>query len=178
MKMLREILEEPRVDGFRVVEFSIQRDHLHLVVEADDKRTLSSGVRSLVIRFAKRLNHRILKRAKGRVWADRYHRRDLTTPRQTRNALAYILGNYKKHGLVACDAPTIDPFSSAPWFNGWAPHVRLLRPLPEDEPSTHPARTWLLAVGWREKHGPLDPNTAPAKSELVTLATRRAIAPG
>ena len=62
MKLVRGILEDPRIEGFRVVHFSIQHDHLHLIVEAEDKPTLSSGVRSLVIRFAKRLNQRILDR--------------------------------------------------------------------------------------------------------------------
>ncbi len=55
-RRLRAIVEVPRIDGFHVVHYSIQRDHIHMIVEANDKRTLSSGVRSFIIRMAKRLN--------------------------------------------------------------------------------------------------------------------------
>ncbi len=95
-RRLRAIVEVLRIDGFRVVHYSIQRDHIHMIVEAHDKRTLSSGVRSFVIRMAKRLN--ALFRRKGSLWGDRYHRHDLTTPRQVRNALAYVYANFKKRG--------------------------------------------------------------------------------
>ncbi len=66
--------------------------------------------------------HREVNRALGRtgkVWADRYHARALTKPREVRNALVYVLNNVKKHrpgfrGLDVC--------SSAPWFTGWRRH--------------------------------------------------------
>jgi REP element-mobilizing transposase RayT len=73
--------------SFRVIQFSAQNDHLHLIVEADDGRALSNGVRGLAIRLARTVN-RVLDR-RGQVWADRYHARALTTPREVRNALVY-----------------------------------------------------------------------------------------
>jgi len=33
-------------DGFRIVHFSVQTDHVHMIVEATDERTLSRGMRS------------------------------------------------------------------------------------------------------------------------------------
>src|SRR3954465_6857457 len=62
-------------DGFRLVHFSIQGNHLHLVVEADDAVRLSRGLQGLATRIARRLN-RLMGR-KGKVFADRYHSRAL-----------------------------------------------------------------------------------------------------
>src|SRR5438093_7957223 len=77
--------------GFRVLHFSVQDDHIHLIVEADDTRALGRGVRGLVIRMARAVNRALGRR--GAVWGDRYHARALTTPREVHNAIAYVLRN-------------------------------------------------------------------------------------
>jgi len=132
--------------SFRVVQFSIQRDHVHLVCEARDRSALSAGIRGLVIRAARALNAALQRT--GRVWADRHHRRALTTPREVRHALAYVLLNGHKHGQRFRD---LDPCSSAAWFDGWRDRPPSSEPAPIAAP-----RTWLLATGWR-RHGLLDP---------------------
>jgi REP element-mobilizing transposase RayT len=58
-------------EGFRIAHFSVQSNHLHLLVEADNKARLSSGLRSLVIRIAVQVNRLLMRR--GPVWADRFH---------------------------------------------------------------------------------------------------------
>ena len=70
---------------FRVIEFSVQDDHLHLIVEADGELALRGGIRGLAIRVARAVNRTLDRR--GPVWGDRYHARALTTPRAMRNAL-------------------------------------------------------------------------------------------
>jgi REP element-mobilizing transposase RayT len=147
--------------SFQVVHFSIQENHLHLVVEADDD-ALRTGVSGFVISFARRLN-RMLKR-KGGVWGDRYHRHDLTTPREVHHVLVYVFNNFLKHGARVIGLPQgtgiTDPFSSAPRFTGWERPVVVLD---DTEPWPRPReRTWLLAKGWR-KHGPLDPTRVPSR---------------
>ena len=107
-----------RREDFRIVEFSVQNDHVHLIVEASDGAALARGMKSFSVR-ANRLFNTASLRGRGRVWADRYHRRDLTSARQVRNALVYCLANDKKHERVTSGAPRIDPFSSGRWFNGW-----------------------------------------------------------
>jgi putative transposase len=82
-------------ERFRVVQFSIQADHVHLLVEATGKAALSRGVQGLCISMARRVN-RVLGR-RGRFWADRFHARSLESPRSVRNALVYILANFRKH---------------------------------------------------------------------------------
>ncbi len=140
---------------FRIVHFSVQGDHVHLLVEAHDKLTLSSGVRGLMIRAARALN-RVNGRS-GRVWGDRYHSRDLATPREVRHALCYVLHNSRKHGR---DTAVVDPCSSARWFDGWRDHDAVVDLAADPPPIVRP-RTWLMAVGWR-RHGLLRSDEGPA----------------
>jgi REP element-mobilizing transposase RayT len=145
--------------SFQVVHFSIQDDHVHLIVEANDKRVLARGVMGLEIRIARSLN-KLLAR-KGRFWAERYHRHDLRTPTETRNALRYVLQNLQKHYRVYGGRGLADPQSSAATFDGFT------RPPAVVEnawiwPRVRP-RTWLLDVGWR-RFGLLDPADIPPSS--------------
>ena len=134
--------------GFRLVHYSVQRDHLHLLVEAKDRTALSRGMQGLAIRIARALNR--LWSRRGRVFADRYHDRVLRTPREVRNALAYVLNNARRHGLRLAQA--LDVFASGPWFDGWRENLTV-RNRPFEVPVTG-ARTWLLRRGWR-RHGRL-----------------------
>ncbi len=101
-------------DDFRVVRHSVQRDHLHLIVEADDKKALSRGMRGLAIRCALAVNRALGRR--GALWGDRYHASALRTPRMVRNALVYVLANAARHLRAVAG---LDPCSSAPWFDGF-----------------------------------------------------------
>jgi len=140
------------------VHFSAQSDHVHLLVEASDRDTLIRGVWGLAVRIARAVN-RALGR-KGTVWGDRYHVRALRTPREVRSALLYVLQNFRKHGR---GPGTIDPCSSANWFDGFLDRspdahgrARVVRP-----------RTWLLRVGWR-RWGLLSVREGPASSRKFT----------
>jgi REP element-mobilizing transposase RayT len=130
--------------GFRILHFSIQDDHLHLIVEADDSRALDRGLRGLAIRVARAVNRALGRR--GTVWSDRYHSRALTTPRAVRHALVYVLMNRRKH---RGEERGLDPCSSAVYFDGWR---QPLGKIPAAATPVVRARTWLAAVGWR-RHG-------------------------
>ena len=150
--------------GFRLVEFSIQRDHLHLIAEAPDCRSLARGMQGLAVRVAKNLNKGWGRR--GTVFADRYHDRVLRTPREVRAALCYVLNNARHHRhWQHASAP--DPLSSSWWFDGF----RALPPSPAP-PGPLPriaARTWLLRVGWR-RHGLIDPTAVPGPVPVAPSA--------
>ena len=123
--------------GFRLVHFSVQGNHLHLVVEAEDERALARGMQGLGVRIAKALNR--LMHRKGSVFADHYHARILRSPTQVANALAYVLMNFLHHFPDEARRYAEDPrdrFSSAWREDGTDPPVVA-------------ARTWLLTVGWR-----------------------------
>lgn len=144
-------------DLFRVCEYSVQGDHVHLLVEASSSRALQRGVRGLSIRLAKRVNQLLFQ--KGPLIADRYHARLLKTPRSVRNALVYVFGNFRKHGH-ARSGERIDQLSSAPYFGSFSDLPKSkqdARASPQagahaGGPPVEKPRTWLLAHGWR-RHG-------------------------
>jgi hypothetical protein len=103
-------------ERFRIIQYSVQHDHMHLLVEAIDQQALSSGMSSVAIRIARRVN--VLVGRRGRFWADRWYGHALTSPRQVLAALVYVLANFRKH-LRTRLGPGIDPFSSGAWFDGW-----------------------------------------------------------
>jgi hypothetical protein len=147
--------------GFRLVHYSIQTHHLHLVAEALSGDALSHGIRGLSVRLARRINGLLGRR--GRVFVDRYFARVLKTPRQTRSALAYVLLNARRHAAQRGQTLAwnwVDTCSSGPRFDGWKD--RRPRPPPDDEPSVAPPRTWLLSVGWK-RHGLIPVNAVPGE---------------
>jgi hypothetical protein len=145
---------------FRVIHFSVQTDHLHMIVEASSRESLCRGVQGLAGRAARAFNRAT--RRRGGVWSGRYHAHGLATPREVRNALVYVLLNFRKH----LRAPAgVDPRSSGAWFAGW---VRPQPPFPSASASTSTTcpvaqpQTWLAAAGWRRAGGPIDCAEAPA----------------
>jgi putative transposase len=150
---LRRSLASATCESFRVIHFSVQVDHLHLIVEAHNSNDLSRGLQGLGVRCARAVNRAVGRR--GSVWAERYHAHPLRTPREVRFALVYVLLNFRKHLRAS---PGVDPRSSGPWFNGWAhdPTVPTAR-RPVGQP-----RTWLASVGWRRAGGPIDYRETPA----------------
>lgn len=145
---------------FRVVHYSIQRNHVHMIVEASGKEALASGMKSIGARFARAVN-RVFGRS-GRVLDERFHHRVLRTPREVRNALAYVLLNVRKHWRETHGkAPPVrlDLASSGRWFDGWRwrppdpGHASRLREVAQ-------AHSWLLGVGWRRR-GLIDPAEVP-----------------
>ena len=145
-----------RRPDFRIVEYSIQDNHLHLIVEADSREALATGMKSFSVR-ANRLFNAAAGRRRGRVWGDRYHWRDLTSPRQVRHALVYCLNNYKKHHRMSVGEARIDPCSSARWFGGWS----RARTADDGPRPTAEATQFLLTTLWWHKHGRIDPGEAP-----------------
>ena len=154
-------LTAARREGFRIVHLSIQRTHIHLIVEAKNKTTLAVGMQGFQISAAKHLNAAISKgkpgpRRRGTVFPDRYHAVIIKTPRQARNALKYVISNWRRHEE---DRPSpmsewrIDWFSSAVMFPGWSEYGD--EPfLWRGPPTYHPLwvwrpQTWLLAEGWK-----------------------------
>jgi REP element-mobilizing transposase RayT len=153
----RAMLFANRLEEVRVCHMSIQQNHLHLIVEADDERALSRAMKRFAVSFSRNLN-RVLGR-KGTVFADRYHIEKLETPTQIRNALQYVLGNWRKHGEdrdVAGPPRRTDRYSTGPYFDGWdtgpPPQVFFRKDLPFPEDGPLPIRfpkSWLLRKGWK-----------------------------
>jgi REP element-mobilizing transposase RayT len=135
--------------GFRILHYSLQDNHLHLLVEADDKATLSSGM----IGFASALGRSInkLRRVHGKIWSQRYHARALKSPLEVRRALIYVLRNGSKHGVARGE----DRYSSARAFDGFV----ATRAVGDD--CLAEGQTWLVRVGWRKAHGAIRAHERP-----------------
>ena len=141
---LEEAFRQARVRfGMRIVHYSIQGNHLHLIVEAADRESLAKGMQGLAIRLAKTLN-RLFHRA-GQVWADRYHSHVLKSRREAANALRYVLGNFARHARRWGER--------APRFGDVFSSIRFLGLATPDAPVAAP-KTWLLSRGWRLEPAP------------------------
>ncbi len=131
------------------MHYSLQRDHAHLVVEADDAAALGRGMKAIGARLARAV-HRVFRRS-GSVLADRYHVRVLKTPLEVRRAIAYVLLNARRHAAALGRKLRhgVDTASSGAWFDGWKQGSCAGAERP---PPVAAARSWLLRVGWR-RHG-------------------------
>jgi hypothetical protein len=146
------------------VHYSVQHDHLHLIVEGQDRHDLSAQMRKLFSRIALAVN--AIAKRRGSLFRDRHHRAELESPTKMRNALVYVLFNDRKHhaqnggGISDEMLSELDDRSSAAWLNGWDERAR---PPPEtiarlkardgDIEDLGPPRvepqTWLAQCGWR-----------------------------
>lgn len=153
---LRGIFRRASEKGFRLLRFSAQGDHLHVIVAADDGVALARGVQRLLSRIAMTVN--ALARRAGSVWRERHHRRVLKKPRQVRNALVYVLFDDRRHQVPGQNGwelamASLDPCSSAFWFDGWSPAC----PPPPAQIAAAGASlvaapaTWLAGEGWRRR---------------------------
>ena len=165
MRRFRSSLSEACIrHGFRVVHYSIQRDHVHLLIEAHTNHSIACGMKSVGARIGK-LANRLFQR-KGKVLDGRYHLRPLRTPLEVYRALRYVLLNHRHHAAkrrrpahrTEHVRAQPDPASSGRWFDGW--RIATAAPNPTEIPEVAPARTWLLRTGWRH-HGLIHPAEIP-----------------
>jgi putative transposase len=176
-RLYQAIREATRVvarrEDFRIVHLSIQRTHVHLLVEAKGKAALAAGMQGFQISAAKHLNAAISQgrpgpRRRGTVFPDRYHAVVIDSPRQARHALAYVINNWRKHAEDRGEVTRrwdIDWYSSGAMFPGWKEQGRkgfVLCGPPELPPMVVGApRTWMLREGWK-KHGAISCREVPS----------------
>ena len=157
---------------FRIVHLSIQRTHVHLIVEATNRTTLWKGMQGFLISAARGINAALAKRThrrqRGPVFADRYHTRAMSSPREVRNCIAYVLNNWRHHGEDRARPWKLDPFATGVCFDGWKELDG--RPFMFRPPPTYASlivwlpKTWLLGTGWR-KHGRIGAFEVPGGDE-------------
>lgn len=156
----------------KIIHYSIQHDHLHLMLEGKDKRELANGLRLLFSRIAFAVNH--VARRHGSLFLERHHRRALTTPTEVRRAIVYILFNSRKHDMErgayrASAFEGLDDRTSAPWFTGWDPRncpsdgllARCRQQQWTGPPPVHEPTTWLSEKGWKRAGGAIRFDEAP-----------------
>ena len=146
-KVLRRAFVHGCLRGeFRICQFSIQGNHIHLICEASDSTQLARGIQGWSVRVARGLNGYLGRT--GAVFDDRYHLEILTTPTQIRHALCYVLQNARRHGeRIDPRFDGMDPFSSAWWFDGWQDASWKAGIPPPEVRTVAAAETWLLTEG-------------------------------
>jgi REP element-mobilizing transposase RayT len=124
--------------GFRLVHFSVQGNHIHMIVEAPDAEALARAMKGIEVRMARALN-KVMDRH-GPVFADRYHAHLLTSPREAANAVRYVLENWIIHAMRNADPIPcgVDPYCSAA-VRDWGP-LLVAKP-----------RSWMLCVGIQKR---------------------------
>ena len=141
---------------FRIVHASIQNTHLHLLIEAADRRALTRGMQSLAINLARGFH--ALDGGCGKVFPYRYHATQIRTPFHARRALAYVLNNWRRHREDGHNGrrfdAQLDPYSSALAFDGWT--RAFCTPLGYELLPVSPPQTELFQRRWRT-HGLVDP---------------------
>ena len=150
-------------ERIRILHISIQRTHIHLLIEAENKRALARGMQGFQISVARIINTALgpdkYRRRRGPVFADRYHLVVITSPYQARNALSYLLNNWRKHRedrRGEARAWMVDPFSSGFSFPDWREleDKDVMWALPENRKAYEPLivyrpRSWLMEKGWK-----------------------------
>ena len=148
--------------GMRLTNYSVQGNHLHLIVEASGEAALSRGMQGLNIRIAKAVNRVHARR--GPVFEQRYYARPLTTRLQVRRALVYVLFNDRHHlasRRLSLPHWWLDRCSSAHEFHGFIPEPELPpRPPPEYVTTVEPLG-YLLRIGW-QRYGRIALHETPA----------------
>ena len=160
-------------ERFQIVHVSIQRTHVHMLVEAKNKLALARGMQGFQISAARNINTALgadkYRRRRGQVFANRYHLEVITSPKRARHALSYVLNNWRKHledqqGLAS--TWLVDPFSSGIMFPDWREleDKDVMWPIREtyDPLVVYRPGTWLLREGWK-LHGSISARDVPSR---------------
>lgn len=128
------------IAGMRLTQFSIQHNHIHMIVEAESHQSLSVGMRVLCIRLATRIN-RVMGRS-GPMFPDRFHLHILRSPREVEHAIRYIRDNSRIHARREGRSwrQAVDPCTGGPCVEQFPAENRCLVVEPQ---------TWLLRRAWR-----------------------------
>ena len=164
-------------EGFRLVHFSVQSTHWHLVCEAEGPAALAAAIKGLNVRIARAINKQLGR--KGKVIEDRYHLEVLRSPTQVRNAVRYVLRNGEKHGVHAAlrhgdPRPCPDPMTSAAWFGYWQEGELNVLATQSAATIVRPAQCYLLGEGLRRLGRLSLCAAAPARDEKRGRAAQRA----
>ena len=142
LKLLKRAILNSRRHGLRVIHFSLQHNHIHLIVEAETNHILTRAMRSLTVTFAKGLKQ-------GRVQIERYHLHVLKSIRETRNVIHYVVFNKQKHEKGTCS--TVDEYGSLltmanakEWIKEFARKNRLTMKVGKCDWQGDQGRSWII----------------------------------
>jgi len=169
-------------EWFRIVHISLQRDHVHMLVEADHKAALARGMQSFQVSAARNINVALgdgVRRRRGKVFADRYHFEVITTPTRAHRALGYVLSNWRHHNedrQGVASTWLVDPFSSGILFPDWKEleGEAWMWPIREtyDPMMVRRPQSWLLREGWKRGGGAISARDVPGERRTTSSSVR------
>ncbi len=169
-------------ERFRIVHVSLQRTHVHMIVEADGKLALARGMQGFQISAARNINTALgdkHRRRRGKVFADRYHLEVITSPTRAHHAIRYVLSNWRRHredqqGPAA--TWLVDPYSTGILFPDWKEleDKAFMWPIREtyDPLVVRRPQSWLLREGWMRAGGPISAREIPSQRDRASRAGR------
>ena len=94
--LLKSIIEKA-CDRFntQIIEYVVLGNHIHLIVESNDRVALWRAMKGLGVRIAKRLNR--LMGTSGQVIESRYHSGVIRSIRSAYNVMRYVRENFRRH---------------------------------------------------------------------------------
>ena len=136
--------------GMRICHYSVQSNHIHLLIEADDRDCYIRGMRGLTTRLARNLNKHWGR--KGKLFTDRYDGKRMADGLHVQNSIRYLGGNDLKHNCAYTITP-FDPCSSAAAFKGWVEGDLCQYEMPEEfafalDPPVAKPRSAMLTDTW------------------------------
>ena len=108
LRILKHAIFRSRLQGLKVIHFSLEYDHVHLYVECGDNHVLGKSMKAFGVSFVKGINK--YKKSLGSLYKYRYHLHIIKSAREAKNVINYILKNGIKHGRTL---KVINPYNSA-----------------------------------------------------------------
>ncbi|MGZ3789032.1 MAG: transposase [Bacteriovorax sp.] len=105
--LLKRAIKNARRQGLKVIHYSLEYDHVHLLIEADNNYILGKGMQAFGVTLSKAINR--MRKLKGGVYKHRYHFRHISSARELKNVMNYIFTNGLKHKTAK---NIMNPFNS------------------------------------------------------------------
>lgn len=107
LSILKRAILNARKKGLRVLHYSLEYDHVHLLIEAENNTILGKGMQAFGVTLSKAINR--VRKLKGGVYKHRYHFRQISSARELKNVMNYIFSNGMKHKTAMS---IVSPFNS------------------------------------------------------------------
>lgn len=107
LKALHRAIFRARIHGLRVIHYTLEYNHIHLLVEASGHKIMHKAMQAFGISFSKAINK--IKQVNGHVYKHRHHLRKITSSIDLKNVLRYIFHNGIHHKRTYS---LIDPYNS------------------------------------------------------------------
>ena len=105
---LRHAIMRARLQGLKIIHFSLEKNHVHLYVESQNNEILGRAMKAFGVSLVKKINRHF--KTNGSCYKTRYHLHILRSATEVKRVIHYILNNGIKHRRTSS---LIDPYNSS-----------------------------------------------------------------